>query len=70
MNEVAKMALTEITEQLELTTRSGYQVKQNICSNNCYENTVRGLNVLVNSLKGDGEPVSYTHLTLPTIYSV
>lgn len=55
MNEVAKMALTKITEQLELTTRSGYQVKQNICSNNCYENTVRGLNVLVNSLKGGGE---------------
>lgn len=55
MNEVAKLALTEINEQLELTTRAGYQVKQNICSNSCYENTVRGINVLVNSLKGCGE---------------
>lgn len=55
MNEVAKMALNEISEQLELTTRSGYQVKQNVYNNNYYENTVRGLNVLVNSLKSGGE---------------
>lgn len=55
MNEVAKMALNEIADQIELTTMEGYNVKNNMSSNNCYENTVRGLNVLVNSLKGGGE---------------
>lgn len=55
MNEVSKMALNEVSEQLEMSTSAGYQVNQSISNKSHYDNTVKGLNVLVNSLKGEGE---------------
>lgn len=55
MNEVSKMALNEVSEQLEMSTSAGYQVNQSVSNKNYYDNTARGLNVLFNFLKGEGE---------------
>lgn len=55
MNEVSKMALNEVSEQLEMSTSAGYQVNQCVSNKNYYDNTARGLNVLFNSLTGEGE---------------